>query len=63
MARVLTARGRTSPLPQPEHGPARPGDLRSNLVDATAARGLLGWQPTVPLAEGLAKTAAWFADR
>ena len=43
--------------------PARPGDLRSNLVDAARAAEILGWTPQVPLAEGLALTAAWFADR
>ncbi len=47
----------------PLHGPARPGDLRSNLVDAALARTILGWQPTVPLADGIARTAAWFAER
>jgi UDP-glucose 4-epimerase len=50
-------------LPPPEHGPARPGDLRSNLVDATRAGELLGWRPTVALAEGLSLTAEWFAAR
>jgi len=43
------------------HGPARAGDLRSNLVDASLAGRVLSWRPTVTLAEGLAKTAAWFA--
>jgi UDP-glucose 4-epimerase len=61
MARLLDARGVSAALKPPEHGPARPGDLRSNLVDATAAHRLLSWQPTVLLAEGLAQTATWFA--
>ncbi|MEY3204717.1 MAG: hypothetical protein RLZZ21_1048 [Planctomycetota bacterium] len=60
---VLAARGRTATLPTPLHGPARPGDLRSNLVDASRARELLGWTPTVSFADGLARTAAWFAER
>jgi UDP-glucose 4-epimerase len=60
---VLAARGRTTVLPAPRHGPARPGDLRSNLVDATRARELLGWTPTVSFADGLARTATWFAER
>jgi UDP-glucose 4-epimerase len=51
------------PLPEPLHGPARPGDLRSNLVDAALAGRVLDWRPTVPLAEGLALSAAWFAGR
>jgi UDP-glucose 4-epimerase len=50
-------------LPAPVHGPARPGDLRSNLVDAARAGQVLSWRPTVSLAEGLARTAAWFAER
>ena len=60
---VLAGRGRTAPLPPPLHGPARPGDLRSNLVDASRAKQVLGWEPTVAFADGLARTAAWFADR
>ena len=51
------------PLPAPVHGPARPGDLRSNLIDARLAGDVLGWRPTVPLAAGLARTAEWFAAR
>ena len=56
-------RGRSVGSPAPSHGPARPGDLRSNLVDATRAGELLGWRPTMPLRDGIAATAAWFADR
>ena len=64
MAQLLTARGRAATtLPGPVHGPARPGDLRSNIVDATLAGRVLGWRPMVSLADGLARTAAWFADR
>jgi UDP-glucose 4-epimerase len=63
LAATLAERGRTLPLPPPLHGPARPGDLRSNLVDASRAKQLLGWEPTVSFADGLARTAAWFADR
>jgi UDP-glucose 4-epimerase len=60
---VAATRGAGLPLPEPQHGPARPGDLRSNLVDASRAGRALDWRPTVPLAEGLALTAAWFAAR
>jgi NAD dependent epimerase/dehydratase len=31
-------------------------------ADASAARTLLGWEPNVPLDEGLARTAEWFAQ-
>ena len=57
----LAGRGRAAALPPPEHGPARAGDLRSNLVDPAQAADVLGWRPTVSLADGLARTAAWFA--
>jgi UDP-glucose 4-epimerase len=60
---VLERRGSTAELPQPLHGPARPGDLRSNLVDAALAGRVLGWRPEVSLADGIAKTADWFATR
>jgi UDP-glucose 4-epimerase len=60
---ALARRGRRSTLPTPAHGPGRPGDLRSNLVDARQAGALLGWQPTVALDAGLALTAEWFADQ
>jgi UDP-glucose 4-epimerase len=58
---VLLDAGRQTELPGPRHGPARPGDLRSNLVDASLAAAVLGWRPSVLLDEGLRKTAAWFA--
>lgn len=60
---ATTERARGERLPLPLHGPARPGDLRSNLVDATLAGRVLGWKPTVPLADGIALTADWFAKR
>jgi len=63
VATAARARGRTIATPAPLHGPARPGDLRSNLVDASRAKTVLGWQPTVPLDAGIALTAEWFAAR
>ncbi len=42
------------PLPQ--------DDPRRRRPDIDRARTLLGWEPRVPLAEGLAKTCAWFAE-
>ena len=61
--RVLAGRGRSGRLPDPVHGPARPGDLRSNLVSAARAAEVLGWRPTVAFPEGVARTVAWFAER
>ena len=63
VAATQTRHGQSAALPQPEHGPARPGDLRSNLVDATLAGQVLGWRPTVSLTEGIARTAEWFAKQ
>jgi UDP-glucose 4-epimerase len=63
VASAARARGRAVATPPPMHGPARPGDLRSNLVDASLAASVLGWRPAVPLPEGIARTAEWFAER
>jgi UDP-glucose 4-epimerase len=60
---ALARGGGSTSLPPPEHGPARPGDLRSNLVDAALAGAVLGWRADVRLEEGLALTAEWFAAR
>jgi len=62
-AEVSRAAPGLGPLPPPRHGPARPGDLRSNLVDAALAGRVLGWRPSVPLARGIAQTVEWFAAR
>ena len=58
---LLSGRGSAVALPGPVHGPARPGDLRSNMVDATRAARVLGWRPTYDLDRGIDATAAWFA--
>lgn len=60
--RIRAARGQP-PVPSPAHGPARAGDLRSNLVDAARAARVIGWRPAVSLAAGLGLTVSWFADR
>ncbi|HET6425108.1 MAG TPA: NAD-dependent epimerase/dehydratase family protein [Planctomycetaceae bacterium] len=51
------------PVPGPEFGPPRAGDLRSSLVDASKAAKILGWTPQVTLLEGLQTTARWFAEQ
>jgi UDP-glucose 4-epimerase len=43
-----------------EHGPAKPGEQRRSLLDASRAETLLGWRATTSLDEGLAQTVAWF---
>jgi UDP-glucose 4-epimerase len=63
MAALLAAAGRPAALPPPEHGPARTGDLRSNLVAADRAANVLAWRPTTSLEAGLATTARWFLEQ
>jgi UDP-glucose 4-epimerase len=46
-----------------EHAPARPGELARSALDTAKARAHLGWQPAVPLAEGLERTYQFFAAR
>lgn len=61
MEETLGRRDRAAVLPPPAHGPARAGDLRSNLVDAALATKVLGWRPEVNFTDGVARTAEWFA--
>jgi len=45
---------------EPVHGPARAGDVRDSQADLTRARTILGYEPTVSLADGLERTVAWY---
>ncbi|HSK70621.1 MAG TPA: UDP-glucuronic acid decarboxylase family protein [Pyrinomonadaceae bacterium] len=45
------------------HLPLPQDDPKQRQPDITKAKELLGWQPTVPLAEGLKRTVAYFAER
>lgn len=45
---------------QPEFAPRRPGEVERIVLDIAKARTGLGWQPRVPLAEGVARTARYF---
>ena len=60
---ALQARGVDREIPEPAHGPARAGDLRSSIVSAAKAQRELGWTPGVTIDEGLNQTAEWFAER
>lgn len=44
------------------HRPLPVDDPQRRRPDIGRARQLLGWEPTVPLAEGLARTIPWFAQ-
>ncbi len=45
---------------EPTFGPTREGDVRDSQADITKARSLLGFQPVVPLEEGLRRTVEWY---
>ena len=46
----------------PEVAPARPGDVPRSALDSTQAQEVLGWQPQVPIDEGVRRTVAYFQD-
>jgi len=58
---ALRDAGRLTTVPEPDHGPARAGDLRSNLVDADRIRQTFGWNDETTLETGLSNTVSWFA--
>ena len=41
------------------HGPPRPGDVRDSLADISAARRVLGFEPTLKMKDGLEEYIAW----
>jgi UDP-glucose 4-epimerase len=41
---------------EPLYGPARDGDVRDSVLASTRARTELGWEPRVPLEDGLRRT-------
>lgn len=43
-----------------KHRPDRPGDVRRLVADTTMARELIDFMPSVPLAQGLTETVAWY---
>lgn len=46
----------------PVHGPAKAGEQRRSCITFGLLAAELGVRPTVPLADGLRRTAQWFAD-
>ncbi|TMQ70818.1 MAG: NAD-dependent epimerase/dehydratase family protein, partial [Candidatus Eisenbacteria bacterium] len=44
---------------EPVHEASRPGEIQRIYLDATRAREVLGWKPTVPFADGLRRTVEW----
>jgi len=47
---------------EPEHGPAREGDVRDSQADITLAREVLGYTPLVEFEEGLRRTVEWYKE-
>lgn len=45
--------------PRIQYGPPRPGDVRHSIADISAARAVLGYEPTVSLQGGLREYMAW----
>jgi UDP-glucose 4-epimerase len=46
---------------QPSFGEPRPGDVRHTEASIEKARLLLGYQPSIPVREGLERTIEWFS--
>lgn len=60
----LKQAGQSIDVPNSTYGPARPGDLRSNLVDAGLLQRTWDWQAKTSLDDGLDETVRWFyADK
>ena len=47
--------------PSRRRTPARAGDVRHSVLDASRAKRALTWEPEIGLAEGIVRTWAWFA--
>lgn len=43
-----------------DYAPPRPGDVKNSLADIAKAAQYLGYQPVVPINEGLERTIAWY---
>jgi UDP-glucose 4-epimerase len=53
-------RALTGSAAKPRFAPQRPGDVKHSYADISLARALLGFEPSVDLDEGLARTVAWY---
>jgi UDP-glucose 4-epimerase len=47
----------------PVHAPAKPGEQMRSCVDASRARELLGWSPSMGLSDGLRETLRFFREK
>ncbi|MGE6759927.1 NAD-dependent epimerase/dehydratase family protein [Corallococcus interemptor] len=46
-----------------EHAPGKPGEQLRSCIDASHAKKVLGWEPSVQLAEGLKRTLHFFREQ
>lgn len=46
----------------PEHAPAKPGEQRRSVVDASKIASVMGWRPRTGLEEGLRQTVKYFRE-
>jgi UDP-glucose 4-epimerase len=53
-------RALTGSAAKPRFEPPRPGDVKHSYADISLARTLLGFEPSVGLDEGLARTVEWY---
>jgi UDP-glucose 4-epimerase len=44
------------------HGPAKKGEQARSVIDASRIRQDLGWEPKVPLQDGLKRTVEYFRE-
>lgn len=59
--RMLSAAAKSS---APEvHGPPAAGEQKRSVLNATLAREVLGWKPSLGVEEGMRRTAEWFLER
>lgn len=59
---ILELTGAPGPIVALPLPPEREGDPARRCPDITLARDTLGWEPTVPLREGVRRMIAWFRD-
>ena len=43
-----------------QHDLTKPKMIRTRILDTTKAKTVLGWEPTVPMAEGICKVYDWY---
>lgn len=62
---IVSATGSGSPIVRTPYAAvygSRFEDVRRRIPDISRAREVLGWEPEVPLAEGLKRTIAWWSE-